>query len=133
MASTLSSFLYLLLVMISSFSMLIQPGLSRYTSSTDVTEFYSLQQCWAAMEDMMVCGYEISEILGGNLMSLNVVSEECCKAINEVTNKCAFYGLNNPFNFLVPPFVKDLCYNNNGNGVLSTPSPFVVDPYGPLN
>ncbi|KAK4369905.1 hypothetical protein RND71_009380 [Anisodus tanguticus] len=100
-------------------------GLSWHVSSADLSEFYSMPQCWAAMEEMMVCGYKISQILGGNSGG-----DGCCKAINEVSSKCAFDGVN-PLNLFIPAFVKDMCFGNNGD--LFTPNyPFVDDPYGPL-
>ncbi|MCD7457045.1 hypothetical protein HAX54_033962 [Datura stramonium] len=137
MTLVLFSFRCLILILISSFSMLIQPGLSWHASSADMSAFYSMPSCWAAMQEMMVCGYKISQILGGNLgvdsMNLGALSEECCKSINDVSSKCTFDGVINPLNLFLPPFVKDLCFGNKNGDFLKPNHPFVDDPiYGPF-
>lgn len=115
--------------------MLIQPGLSWHAPSSDLSEFYSMPQCWMAMEELMVCGYKISAILGGNLgdgsMNIGAISVKCCKAINDVSSKCAFEGVN-PLNAFIPPFVKDLCFGNNNDNLFKPNYPFVDDSFSPL-
>ncbi|CAN4103582.1 unnamed protein product [Withania somnifera] len=110
--------------------MLIQSGFSWHPPSVDKSEFYSMPQCWMAMGDMMVCGYKISLILGGHLgdgsMNLDAIGDRCCKAINDVSSKCAFEGVN-PLSLFIPPFVNDLCFGNKGD--LFTPNN--NDPFGP--
>ncbi|CAN4113092.1 unnamed protein product [Withania somnifera] len=108
--------------------MLIQSGFSWHPPSIDKSEFYSMPQCWMAMEEMMVCGYKMSLILGGNLgdhgsTNLSAIADKCCKSINDVSSNCTFEGVN-PISLFIPPFVKDLCFGIKGD--------LVKDPIGPL-
>lgn len=100
--------------------MLILTGLSWHAPSTDLSEFYDMPPCWMAMQEMMVCGYKISAILGGDgSINIGIIGDKCCKAINDVSSKCTFQGVN-PLDAFIPKFVKDLCFGNNNKGLFET-------------
>uniref|UniRef100_M1D0Z5 Uncharacterized protein n=1 Tax=Solanum tuberosum TaxID=4113 RepID=M1D0Z5_SOLTU len=132
MVSILSSFPCLILILILSFSMLIQPGLLWHAPSGDLSEFYAMPQCWMAMEETMVCGYKVSAILGGNLgdgsMDLVAIGNKCCKAINDASSKCTFEGVN-PLNAFIPQFVKDMCVGINKENLFKLNYPFAYDQF----
>ncbi|KAF3636212.1 putative MATE efflux family protein 6-like [Capsicum annuum] len=113
--------------------MLIQPGLSWHAPSADMSQLYSMPPCWMAVQELMVCGYKISAVLGGNLgggsMNIGSIGDGCCKAINDVSSKCAFDGVN-LLNFFIPPFIKDLCSENKGDDLFKPNNPVVDDPIG---
>ncbi|KAK4713027.1 hypothetical protein R3W88_018934 [Solanum pinnatisectum] len=114
--------------------MLIEPGLLWHAPSSDLSEFYAMPQCWMAMEETMVCGYKVSAILGGNLrdgsMDLVAIGNKCCKAIDDVSSKCTFEGVNS-LNAFIPQFVKDMCIGINKGTLFK---PFAYDQFTrPLN